>query len=376
MSNPTPQEISQAFDGTYAGNPDEVQAKASVNNLMFKECQAMAKYALSRGLPFDTGLLPILAEIRQKNIENLTAQEVVNLGNVHQALAKSIAPALPRSIFLLESYNAKHGNRAGGLLGSVPLIRQMMLVGILSLVLLLGMALMPQVNNDTIAKGIFDNSGWNLLPVLLFQLSAAAVGAAFYGLFRANAYVARGQFDNKFSASYWSRFVLGLIAGILLAELIPINVSAGTGASGADLSASDSAAISSKPLLALLGGFSADLVYSILSRLVETVKSLFTGDASAQAEAEKNIAVQQAGQDITKEKVQIAGQLVELQQDLNKGMSTEEMSQKIQALTSSMTGTAAKFSNTNSEQEAQPAQEEQPPTGAGAGEEDDPANKG
>ena len=58
------------------------------------------------------------------------------------------------------------------------------------------------------------------------------------------------------------RFIHGLIAGIVLPELIPVQ--------------GDQAL--SRPLLALLGGFSASVVYRLLSRLVDTLESLFQGD--------------------------------------------------------------------------------------------------
>lgn len=59
-------------------------------------------------------------------------------------------------------------------------------------------------------------------------------------------------------SSDWVRFNLGLIAGMVLAVLVPIDTGSKT---------------FERPLLALLGGFSASVVYRILQRLVDTLES-------------------------------------------------------------------------------------------------------
>jgi hypothetical protein len=74
--------------------------------------------------------------------------------------------------------------------------------------------------------------------------------------------------------------VLGLIAGVILAMLLP-DV----------LNNSDAAANFSPPLLALLGGFSAPVVYGVVSRLVDAVGTLVGGDPRDQTAAEVQEAV-------------------------------------------------------------------------------------
>lgn len=67
-------------------------------------------------------------------------------------------------------------------------------------------------------------------------------------------------FRLKFTSSYWTRFVLGLIAGLVLSELVPIG-----GEGWKELT---------KPTLAILGGFSVDIVHKVLARIVNTVEIL------------------------------------------------------------------------------------------------------
>jgi hypothetical protein len=70
------------------------------------------------------------------------------------------------------------------------------------------------------------------------------------------------------------RIGLGIIAGLVLSQMIPIGPGPETG--DAATAPASSASVFGKPLLSLLGGFSATLVYTILQRLVETVESLFS----------------------------------------------------------------------------------------------------
>jgi hypothetical protein len=104
-------------------------------------------------------------------------------------------------------------------------------------------------------------------------MSAAAMGGCFHALFIAHTYIGRGTYDPRFESSYWMRIGLGIIAGLVLSQMIPIGPELDS-VSGEATQAS-AASVFSKPLLALLGGFSATLVYTILQRLVETVESLF-----------------------------------------------------------------------------------------------------
>lgn len=94
----------------------------------------------------------------------------------------------------------------------------------------------------------------------------ALLGAVFSIMYKANLYVVTGTFDKKYVPSYWSQLIMGVIAGYFLANFIPD-----------DGVIYNNLKEYSKPTLAVLGGFSAELVYRILNRLVDALQSIFKG---------------------------------------------------------------------------------------------------
>ncbi|WP_345337373.1 hypothetical protein [Ferrimonas pelagia] len=73
--------------------------------------------------------------------------------------------------------------------------------------------------------------------------------------------------------------MVGLISGIILTQLIPINLDAVAQAAGDEVDTGPSSEAAIRITLALIGGFSADLMYRILNRLVEAVQSLLSPSA-------------------------------------------------------------------------------------------------
>ena len=139
------------------------------------------------------------------------------------------------------------------------------LMALMCLASFVALATSADVNTVSVSKNILEIHGFPLLLNLLFLLTAAALGACFAALFQANRFIAEGTFDPKYESSYWIRVILGLIAGLLLSHMVP-------------LTNDDISKLSvTKPMLALLGGFSAAMVYRIISRLIEAVESLVRG---------------------------------------------------------------------------------------------------
>lgn len=97
----------------------------------------------------------------------------------------------------------------------------------------------------------------------LFFLSAAGLGALFAALYPLTTAVAAGTHDENEDSGYLMRIVVGLISGMILGQMIDVDSVGGLGGL-------------SKPTLALLGGFSASLVFTVLTRLVQGVESVFT----------------------------------------------------------------------------------------------------
>lgn len=245
----------------------------------FLECEAMAKHALASGLKVSGALLQQIKDL-ESSINDVDPDRVFmrQLGDCHVRLSRLIEPATPRTILLLDSQSENRGGLS--FLGPVPLIRQMMVASLISLIALICLTLSPEVNGSKVNSDILLGKGIPLLLNELFLLSAAALGASFSALFIANRYIQEGTFDPKYNISYWIRFVLGLIAGFILATLIDFDV-----LEKASNTTPDLANAFARPSLAMIGGFSAAVVYRILSRLAETVESLFRGDMREQLKA-------------------------------------------------------------------------------------------
>lgn len=258
--------------------PKGMEGESELCQHVYAECEAMVKFALGSGLRIPAPLVEQFDFLSKWSREKLAAEAgeanpdapipkslIRQLAVIHMELSEIVRPATPRTILLLHQDRNAHS-----FLGPVPLIRRMMVATFVCLVVLIAVSLSPSVDGTAENASMTTASGIPLLLNELFFLMSAAIGAAFFALFQANKFIAEGTFDPKYESSYWIRFVLGMLAGFMLAELIPIEPPDPNSAGGSHGFA--------RPVLAMLGGFSSSLVYRILSRLVDTVESLVRGD--------------------------------------------------------------------------------------------------
>ncbi|SDU58430.1 hypothetical protein [Desulfobacula phenolica] len=257
-----------------------------------KECIAMLDYAFANGLNVSPDIARALEEFKfeqrktEEKSEEETPDKITNaagkaevLTTIHNELSEIVKPAKPQTILLIADETARKS--LFFFVGKVPLIRQMMFVAIISLVSLIAISLSSDISGEQVVKSMFELNGSKLLMVQAILLASAALGASFTILYKANTYIASGTFDPKYESSYWVRLIVGLISGIILTQLIPLDI--GELSEGmAKTTATSGDSVSSKAMLrvtlALLGGFSANLVYNILNRLVETVQALIIPD--------------------------------------------------------------------------------------------------
>lgn len=224
----------------------------SIAETVARSCRAMTRYAFGAGIPVPSRIVELVDATTRPGPQ----PPVSDLVRAHDHLARLVHPALPQTLVLLERERRRSGLLT--MLGPVRLVRHLMLASGFFLFTFIATSLSPYVNESS--GDLFNSSGLELLVNEAFFLSAAGVGASFAALFQVNRYIAKGTYDPKFDASYWTRFILGLIAGIVLAELIPVEGSF------------------TRPALALIGGFSASVVYRILTRIVETLESFVSGE--------------------------------------------------------------------------------------------------
>jgi hypothetical protein len=291
----------------------------SIERQLLDECESMVRYASASGLSLPTSAVEIVRRFaglqEMVGADSYVGENIDRLVIAHGRLSKTILPATPRSVRLLEEQ--KPQSQFGRILGPVRLIRQLMVFALLQLltfVLILSLTNVAAIRNP-IQNIIQTDSAWTALWTSLFYLSAAGLGAAFAGLFAANRSVSEGTFDLTLESSYWTMIVLGLIGGVLLAQVLP-NDFEGLG----ELT---------KPLLALLGGFSAPAVYGILNRLVQTVEALVQGDSSEILAAQEKEAKARAQEESVQNRMQLAAKVVSLQEKIYKEPVSEEVKARV-----------------------------------------------
>lgn len=249
-----------------------------MRDLFLREVLSMTRYAMSSGVNLPNHIYPTIEafsvehEEREKSKQQLKtdyvfkgkeALDISQLVEVHDLLSTAIAPATPRAVLLIDPAFAQKTVFSG--ISVVPLLRRLMLVAFFSLVGFITIALSPDISEK--GGDIFSADGLVLLTNLLFYVFSASLGACFSALFQANTYITEGQFDPKYEPSYWIRLLVGIMAGLILASLIPVEGAAMHGLG--------------KPTLALVGGFSASLVYRILNLLVGVIEDIVKRMAAA-----------------------------------------------------------------------------------------------
>jgi hypothetical protein len=258
---------------------------------MWQECHAMAQYALERGKTPESDDLRVLQAISPSigraddQGTALTPRQIRELAAAHKRLAALVAPAMPKTLALL-SFRAGQSATPGAFrpsslawLGQVRLVRMMLGVAIVLLPLFVALALAVGTRLSS-SDGLFAGDLVVRLQTAAYLVVASALGAAFASLYKARRYIESLSYDDQYESSYWVRFVQGLLAGLILAVLLSQALPTDTG--GTD----ETSFRLGVPLLALIGGFSSDLVYRILRRIIEAVETLFEGGVNDKLDAE------------------------------------------------------------------------------------------
>jgi hypothetical protein len=213
---------------------------------LLKDISLMLAYSLEEGLELD----PVTAQLVGGDQDNkaIDALPMSLLVTLHGALSKTVAPATPGSLEATEPATGVFG-----FLRRPPIVGWMVLAAVLCAT---GFAVAVAQKQSTLS--------W---------ISGAGLGAAFYGLFTVHDYVKQRTFDPRYNSVYMIRFVLGVIAGIILAQLPIFNNAANLKDLG-------------QGVIALLGGFSAEAVNQILQRLVDIMITAVKGSGADVAQAQ------------------------------------------------------------------------------------------
>jgi len=236
----------------------------SLRSTLFRECEAMTRYAMGGGLKVPP---PIVAALERVGTLTEPRVETEDLMRAHSTLSELIAPATPRSVMLMVEDKVRHPYLST--FGPVPLVRMFMYIEVAAVLSMLLISLFEDVNTANMQLGLFKSSGWTLLKCEGFLICVSLVGSAFSVLFKLQRFISEGTFDPKYSSVYWLQLVLGMISGVVLSQVI---YGSHAGSDGKP------SLLLQQPVLALAGGFSAPLVHRILNRLIVAAESMFGGN--------------------------------------------------------------------------------------------------
>lgn len=290
----------------------------SVQEQVLKASEAMVHYSLASGLRVPEKVVQAVVRARLNEDDPApTADPDPALLRAHGELVRLVAPATPRTILLISE-----GRRTRlSMLGPVRLVQHMLIAVLILLALFIALSMTSYVKRG---GGDYENSsGLPLLANELFFLAAGGLGAAFSALFTAYRYISEGTYDPKYESSYWLRFILGLMAGLLLALLVP--VSSGEGSTPL-----------SRPVLALLGGFSAAVLYRILERLVAGVESIVQADSRQLRVAEREASVARATTDAARDRLALVAELRRVQDRARAGSPAGEVADALDGVLESL----------------------------------------
>lgn len=133
-----------------------------------------------------------LSETRKETAE---PGQLAVLAKIHWDLTELVAPAQPGALMLLRQQHQSHPARCS--FGAVGIVRKMFLIAFLSLAVLLGVALTPEVSSANLSKGLLALQGYPLLVNEIFLVAAATMGATLANLKRLERYVSGFSFDGR-----------------------------------------------------------------------------------------------------------------------------------------------------------------------------------
>ncbi len=230
---------------TYQGISKEIihELTTEINN--------MIGFAVYNGIIINT-------QINQL-IQDSTVDDLIN---AHNLLCKNVAPATPKSI----EYTKKMHQEGSGksVLNKIPVSRNLIIVALLFLTIFIATVMSPEVNNDSLDKGILGASGLPLLLNLGFLSSVAGLGVIFFLLKDVSNSIKNGTLIPEETISYISQILLGIIAGLLMSEILALY-----------LKDPEDINLFNKSILALIGGFSSDAIFGILQGIITRIKNIF-----------------------------------------------------------------------------------------------------
>lgn len=140
---------------------------------------------------------------------------------------------------------------------------------------------------------------------MLTLLFAAAVGSGFYTLSTAQRYIQNRTFNPQFNQIYVMRFIVGVVAGTIIGTMVALNIN---GFSSVGMAPA---------IAAIVGGYSAEVVQQILTRLAEALLTVVKGSPTDQGELAYKQAQAELASDRAQDKVETAKLLADLKLEIS-----------------------------------------------------------
>jgi len=194
--------------------------RTNLHARLMEQCEPMLQHVMAVGLPVP----PKLCGRRDACLAlppgapGAAYAQIEELAEISRRLIAIVAPATPAAILLFAHEKRRHPRL--GAIGAVPLERQFLVLTAVSLATTLVVSLASDVNAENMAKSFLQSEGLALLQVELFLLSAASLGSCFSILQKLNVYIAAGNYDPSYQGTCWTRWVMGVIFGVLLSQLL------------------------------------------------------------------------------------------------------------------------------------------------------------
>ncbi len=255
VKSKTVTKTSTAKSTTIAETPKNDLTKAGISQEVIdelsREINNMLAFAVYNGTIINT---EVNALIQNSNVDDLI--------NAHNLLCKNIAPATPKSIEYTKKLHTKGQGKT--FFSQLPLVRNLIILALFFLIIFIFTGQTEAVNNDSLDLGMMSNHGSSLLLNLGYLASVSGLGVLFSILKRVSGSVINGTLVPEETMEYAAQIVLGIIAGLLMSEVIVFYTKD-----------AESINLFNKSVLALIGGFSSEAIFSILQGLIDRIKAIF-----------------------------------------------------------------------------------------------------
>jgi hypothetical protein len=216
------------------------------------EINNMLSFAVYNGLTVNTEVNSL---IQNSNVDDLI--------NAHNLLCKNVAPATPKSIVYTKKLYEKVAKKS--IFNRLPLLRNLMLLSLFFLIAFIAIGQSDLVNNASLKNGIMNSSGAALVLNLSYLASVAGLGVLFYLLKEVSTSLKKGTLVPEDSIAYMSQILLGIMAGLIMSEILSPYI----------IDPDSKVSMFNKSVLALIGGFSSDAIFSILQGMINKIKGIF-----------------------------------------------------------------------------------------------------